>query len=251
MFITDFDGVLCNSVQECLLVTYNAYHGLQSPSHQRIFELDAIPPAIRVQFQQLRPYLKGVEDFIPIYIAIEKNLVVNNQHDFDQLRASYQNDLPTFQKAFHGERDFLQHQAQELWLRLNPLFDGIKEILQQHPAFENMYILTTKRQKDVMEIFQANNIVFPTDHVIYIPATAKSQRLLELLRQNEVGFSQAVYLEDQVDFLIEAQKHQIGSYLVAWGYVSDEQKALARQRQIPIIQTTEFQMLLRRFQQLP
>jgi hypothetical protein len=57
---------------------------------------------------------------------------------------------------------------------------------------------------------------------------------------------ESVYIEDQIDFLVESKKHQIGSYLVEWGYVSDEQRDLAKQHDIPIIGVEEFRGLLNR-----
>ena len=248
MFITDFDGVLCDSVQECLLVTYNAYRKLQSAAAPRALSLDAIDPAQQARFRQLRPYLKGAEDFIPIFIAIAEQIPITNQQAFDALRSSHHDQLLTYQQAFYAERDYLLQHAKELWLRLNPLFDGIKETLQQCASFEQIHILTTKRQEDVLEIFQYQGIPFPADHVTYMKAVGKSQKLLEILQANGAAAADSVYLEDQVDFLIASQKQQIGSYLVEWGYVSDEQKALARQHAIPIIGMAEFRTLLGRFQ---
>jgi phosphoglycolate phosphatase-like HAD superfamily hydrolase len=248
MFITDFDGVLCDSVQECLLVTYNAYNRLHGASSPRALNLEEIDLAKREQFRKLRPYLKGAEDFIPIFIAAVEQLPITNQKEFDALRSSHKDQLLTYQKAFYAERDYLLRHEKELWLSLNPLFDGIGETLRQCASFEQIQILTTKRQEDVLEVFQYQGIPFPADHVTYMKAAGKSQKLLELLQANGAALSESVYVEDQIDFLIEAQNHQIGSYLVEWGYVSDEQKALARRRAIPIIGVKEFRNLLDRFQ---
>ena len=248
MFITDFDGVLCDSVQECLLVTYNAYNRLHASSSQRALDLEKIDRAQREQFRKLRSYLKGAEDFMLIFSAISEQFPVANQKEFDALRSSHQDHLLTYQQAFYAERDYLLRHEKELWLSLNPLFDGIGEALQQCASFEQIQILTTKRQEDVLEIFQYQGIPFPADHVTYMKAAGKSQKLLELLQANGAAMPESVYVEDQVDFLIEAQKHRIGSYLVEWGYVSDEQKALARRHAIPIIGVEKFSNLLERFQ---
>jgi phosphoglycolate phosphatase-like HAD superfamily hydrolase len=244
LFITDFDGVICDSVHECLLITYNAYKRLHSPSFQRILSLEDIAPSTRERFRKLRAYLKGAEDFLPIFIAIENNIPITNQEDFNAFRNNHKEQLVTYQKAFYAERDYLQRYEKELWLMLNPLFEGIKETLKQCKSFETIYILTTKRQQDVLETFQYQGIPFPADHVIYMKAAGKSKKLLEILRENNAALSESVYIEDQVDFLVESKKHQIGSYLVEWGYVSDEQKVLAKQHEIPIIGVEEFRTLL-------
>lgn len=244
LFITDFDGVICDSVWECLLVTYNAYHGLHRPGFQRILDLNAIDPAQQQRFRALRPYLKGAEDFVPILIAIERQIPINNQADFNRLRESCQAQLPEFQQAFYAERDFLQRNEHALWVRLNPLFEGMKEALQQRTSFDTVYILTTKRQEDVLAIFAYQEIPFPADHIFYMKASGKSKKLLELLQAYNADFSASAYVEDQVDFVVASRQQGIGSYLVEWGYVSEEQKALAHEQHVPIITLADFRQLL-------
>lgn len=244
LFITDFDGVLCDSVHECLLVTYNAYKRIHSASFQRTLSLEEIAPSKRKKFRKLRAYLKGAEDFIPLFITIEEDISITKQEDFATFRNTCKDQLLAFQEVFYAERDYLQQHEKELWLSLNPLFEGIKETLQQCKSFETIYILTTKRLQDVLETFQYHGIPFPADHITYMKAAGKSEKLLEILQEHNAVMPESVYVEDQVDFLIKSKKHQIGSYLVEWGYVSDEQKALARQHDIPIIGVEEFRALI-------
>ncbi len=244
LFITDFDGVICDSVLECLLVTYNAYHSLSDSSFQRVLSLDAIPPEKQQRFRQLRPYLKGAEDFVPMYLVLEADTNISNQDDFNAFRATHAEQLLTYQQAFYAERDYLQQHEKTIWLEINPLFDGLKEALLACPSFDNAYILTTKRQQDVQEIFAFQHIPFPLDHIIYMKAAGKSQKLLDMIREHGAAFEDVIYVEDQVDFLVASRQHNIGSYLVEWGYVSEQQRALARHHGIPIITPLEFARLL-------
>jgi phosphoglycolate phosphatase-like HAD superfamily hydrolase len=248
LFITDFDGVICDSVLECLLVSYNAYHTLTNPSYTRVLSLDVIAPEKQQQFRQLRPYLKGAEDFVPMYLAMEKGVAITNQQDFNTFRTQHESELPTYQRAFYAERDYLQQHKKDIWLGLNPLFDGLKELFLACKSFERMHILTTKRQQDVVEIFEYQQIPFPIDHIVYMKAAGKSQKLLDMLHAHQVAFQDCVYVEDQVDFVVASKQHGIGSYLVDWGYVSAEQQDLARQHDVPIIQPQDFAELLQSVQ---
>lgn len=242
--ITDFDGVLCDSVIECLLVTYNAYHRLHSSAFQRSLSLEDIPAETQRQFRALRPYLKGAEDFVPMYLAIEQQVPITTQQEFETYRAHHAAQLMAYQDVFYAERDYLQRHERALWLRLNPLFDGIKEALLACHSFDRIHILTTKRQQDVLAIFEYQQIPFPADHVIYMKAAGKSQKLLDLLQEHDAVPEESVYIEDQVDFLVASKARGIGSYLVEWGYVSEEQKALARQHEIPVIDRKAFRHLI-------
>lgn len=244
LFITDFDGVICDSVGECLLVTYNAYHALHTPAFQRVLTLDAIAPTVQAQFRALRPYLKGAEDFVPIFLSIEQGVPIECQQDFDRFREQYRAELDSFQAAFYAERNFLKQYHRNLWLQLNPLFPAIDSALRQQTSFDRLYILTTKRQDDVMAIFDHQGIPFPMERVLYIKADGKRQKLLELLDAHQADYAASAYIEDQVDFLVFSQQHAIGSYLVEWGYVSHEQRTVAEQHRIPIINPAAFQELL-------
>lgn len=244
IFITDFDGVVCDSVLECLLVTYNAYHGLQDSAFRRVLDLDAIAPEKQQRFRELRPYLKGAEDFVPMYLALEADLPIRGQEDFDAFRATHADQLETYQQAFYAERDYLQQHERAIWLGLNPLFPGMKAAILDCASFDRVHILTTKRQQDVQAIFEFQQIPFPVEHIVYMKAAGKSQKLLDMLDELNADGAETAYIEDQVDFLVRSAAHGIGSYLVEWGYVSAEQRELARQHAIPIIAPGDFTRLL-------
>ncbi len=247
MFITDFDGVLCDSVQECLLVTHNACQRLRSAAFRRCLDVSAIESATQQTFRSLRAYLKGAEDFVPMLLAIKQNISINSQAEFTAFRTQHEEHLPEYTQAFYAERDYLKQHETELWLKLNPLFDGLAETLKQRSSFDRFHILTTKRQDDVLKTFQYQEIHFPAEQITYMKAVGKSQKLIEILQEQHALFEESVYFEDQVDFLVESSKQQIGSYLIEWGYVSEEQKQLARHHQIPIITIRQYQEMIRNF----
>lgn len=245
LLITDFDGVICDSVEECLLVTYNAYHRLHDASFQRLLDLQQIAPETRQTFRRLRPFLKGAEDFVPIFRSIEQRIPLATQREFDAFRDEMRDQLSEFVTLFYEERDFLIRNEHRIWLSLNPLYGDFAAILRARQAFERFHILTTKRREDVLEIFGYQQVAFLPKQISYIKAAGKSARLLELLREYDANPEETLYFEDQVDFLVVAKQHGIQTYLVEWGYVSDEQREVARQHNIPIIAMPQFAELLR------
>ena len=153
--------------------------------------------------------------------------------------------LSEFVTLFYEERDFLIRNEHRIWLSLNPLYGDFAAILRARQAFERFHILTTKRREDVLEIFGYQQVAFLPKQISYIKAAGKSARLLELLREYDANPEETLYFEDQVDFLVVAKQHGIQTYLVEWGYVSDEQREVARQHEIPIIAMPQFAELLR------
>lgn len=244
LFLTDFDGVLCDSVMECLLVSYNAYHQLHESGATRLLDLTALPEVQQREFRRLRAYLKGAEDFVPMYLAMQQAQKIHSQQEFNAWREMLKPQLSEYTKAFYAERDFLIRHEKELWLRINPLFDDFARILRERSSFDALHILTTKRREDVLEVFNYQQIAFPPEQITYVKAVGKPQKLLDILHEQKVDVEQSVYFEDQVDFLIASQQHGIGSYLVEWGYVSEEQRQLAIRHNIPIISTKQYAEIL-------
>ena len=248
MFITDFDGVVCDSVIECFLVTYNAYGKLQNTLFERVLDIETISRKKREEFRRLRVYLKGAEDFIPLLMTMEQNLSITSQEAFNSFREHLQERLPDYVAAFYAERDYLFQNEKELWLSLNPLFEHVGKAFKERSSFENLRILTTKRQLDAYEIFKFQGIDFPKEQILYVKADDKPQRLPELLKSQQAEFEKSVYVEDQVDFLVASKGQNIGSFLTDWGYVSPEQRDLARQNDIPIISQQRYCELLSQFE---
>ena len=247
MFVTDFDGVVCDSVVECFLVTHNAYGKLRNPSFKRVLDIETIPLAKQEEFRRLRVYLKGAEDFVPLLMSMEQNRSITSQEAFNSFKEAHKEQLPEFIAAFYAERDFLFQNEKELWLSLNPLFEHVGEAFKERSSFENLRVLTTKRQLDAYEIFKFQGIDFPKEQILYVKADDKPQRLPELLEKNQADFSESVYIEDQVDFLVASSKRNIGSFLTDWGYVSPEQRDVAQDNCIQIISQQRYCELLSKF----
>ncbi len=74
-----FDGVLCDSVMECLLVSYNAYHQLHESGATRFTRFNCALRSTAAKFRRLRAYLKGAEDFVPMYLAVRQAEIHSQQ----------------------------------------------------------------------------------------------------------------------------------------------------------------------------
>jgi len=245
LIVTDFDGVICDSVLECLLAAHNAWEQLQGGTgSQRILDVDTIPSQRQSRFRELRPYLRGAEDFIPLFLAVERELEVSSQRDFDLLRRRLRNQLPLYQQAFYTERDYLRRQHRELWLELNPLFTPIDRALGSLASFGNVHILTTKRQPDVEEILGFHGISFPAGQIHSVKSDGKMERLQAIMDSTGAEPAHTLYVEDQIDYLITAAPLGVEVLLAEWGYVSAEQRSTAVEQKISLLSREELAELL-------
>ncbi len=64
----DFDGVLCDSIDECLLTSYNAYF-------EKYFDkIEKINQKFKNYFYEYRYFVRPAGEYLIIYKAFEENI---------------------------------------------------------------------------------------------------------------------------------------------------------------------------------
>ncbi|MBW2975946.1 hypothetical protein KY347_00710 [Candidatus Woesearchaeota archaeon] len=243
VLVLDFDGVICDSLNECMLSSYNAY--LKIKGLNRIKDLNEIDSEKKKEFSGLRPFLREGKDYVLFFWIIENKIAVRTQKDFDRVRAQQEHDLPLYEQEFYKEREFLLSCNKEKWLSLNPLYT--KDFFREINNFVNVFILTTKRKEYVIEILDYHRISFPEENVIYTEAQDKIKNLLDLVKKKDLLPDKCAFVEDQVEFLTEAKNFNINVFLAGWSYASEEQKEKARKNSIKVINKKDFERVMKEF----
>ena len=78
--LLDFDGVICDSVDECLVTSFHAYYDLQGNPAPA-----SGPAARRESFARLRPFIHIGEDYLLIHELIDRGIDIADQREFDAL----------------------------------------------------------------------------------------------------------------------------------------------------------------------
>jgi len=247
LFITDFDGVICDSAWESLLSAFNAYNQLQNPGCPRLKSLETLSEEVQQKFRRLRAYLHGAEDFLPLMKASLSSAEVNSEKAFLSFHDPSPERTKKIQNLFYAERDYLRLRERETWLALNPVFPGMDKQFMRLSPYDNVYILTTKRKQDVMDILQHYGINFPSEHIRAVQTSMKYESLMEIIDTTANTPENTIYIEDQFNFLPPAQKSGCTVYLAGWGYVSPEHFAAAESQHIPVIDVKEYGSIIREF----
>ncbi len=212
----DFDGVICDSAEECFASSWTAYHALH-----RGAEGGDPPASARAAFRAMRPFVRSGEDFVLIQDLIARGMTVQSQPEFD--RAWERPGIPSrdrFKELFYRARTDLLEKDRGAWLALNTVYPHVLSALSRIPASFPLYVLSTKKPPFVIETLAANGISVPGSHVLYShgePKLAAVERLREAL-----GFEEAVFVEDQLDAIRGNTNPRIRACLASWGYVREE-----------------------------
>lgn len=239
--VFDFDGVICDSLQECLFSSFNAYQVLKG--RERMVDVEKITTPTRESFHAMRPFVRSGEDYLLIHELIDQGNIVQTQVDFDFFRSRKTVKLSNFKEALYAERNRLIEKDFKKWISLNPLFPSMYEILRA-TDLGKVHILSTKRKEDILEILHHHEILIPEDHVSYSTAEEKIEKLLEILSEKDLKPEESIFLEDQIEYVIAAQQKGVRAYWAAWGYSSEEQQQRAIQANVPRLKLDQLKEIL-------
>ncbi len=221
----DFDGVICDSAAECLFSSWVAYDRLTGgdagASAQRPpAAAPAVPAALRQRFMQLRPFIRSGEDYVLIQHLLAGGLMPPRQEDFDDARRTAgQRTLDRYADALNRVRRELMARRRSHWLRLNPLYPGMAEILQA-ADWDAACILSTKRPPYIKAILEFHEVRVPPRAILHAAAVSKLQMVAAALDQRQA--ERAALVDDQLDHLAGNDDRRIEVYLADWGYAQPE-----------------------------
>jgi phosphoglycolate phosphatase-like HAD superfamily hydrolase len=234
LLFLDFDGVICDSIDECFVSSWIAH-----------FQADAqplpasLPIEMRTRFARLRPFIRSGKDYVVIQKLISDGREVVDQRAFDAaLRAEGPEGMARAKETFYDARSGLLALDRAYWLSLNRVYPHVHAPLAAVAHRDDVLVLSTKKSEFIVEILAANGIRFPIERVIYTGSRTKSEIIVAML----AGADRAVLVDDQIDHLLGCTDPRIESHLALWGYIRTEW--LAQSPQVPRLGASELGALV-------
>ncbi len=233
--VLDFDGVICDSVDECLAASfYAAYEmqGLASPAGGTASR--------RERFARMRVFIRSGEDYLLIHRLIDRGIEVVDQAGFDEeIRRAGRKQMARFHELFYRGREALMERDRDAWLAMNRIYPQARAVLEA-AAGRALFILSTKRPQYIHEILGHAGLPLPPRQVLYSAEHPKLP-LVERLRA-EGGFARAAFVDDQVQHLLGNPYPLVSVHLASWGYVASEEPA--RRAGIPVLAADDLPVLV-------
>jgi len=236
----DFDGVIVNSIEECLVVGHNSLrkHLGQSGLIKRLNELEKEQV---LASRRMRNFIRHSEDYVFIFYALLKGASIRNQSEFDSFLKQHAGLKDTFHENFYRERSRLLETERQRWLELNPLYPGMGDFIRTYHYPERLVIITTKKAEFVAVTLAAAGIEFPTGNLFSADqGLSKTVLISEILKGWSVQPLELHFVDDQVDTLIKAKPLGVNLYLARWGYTNAEQIRLAEREEIAVLSRVDF-----------
>jgi len=216
LLVLDFDGVICDSIDECFVSSWIAYHTLYKkdpPPHVSVM--------LKKDFTRLRPFIRSGEDYVLIQEILRSDERVPDQAAFDALiRKAGPEKMGRFKELFTQARTDLLARDRRFWLSLNRIYPHMLAAFAHLPKKAPVRVLSTKEPEFIAEILEYAQIRIPRDRILRSPSDRKLP-IVEELRSSE-GCERAIFIDDQIDYLLGSMFPRIEAYLASWGYVKEE-----------------------------
>ena len=243
IYALDFDGVICDSAIETGVSGWKAGAQLWSDYSTPLPASELIE-----QFRQVRPIMgTGYEAILIVRMLHDgetvESIVENYAEKKQQVLEDSKQSIDTLKKLFGDTRDSWIKGNLDEWVEMNPLFPGIAEKLQQLTKQGVWYIVTTKQERFVKQILNANQIQIPDDRVFGLDRNmTKEAVLMDLVNKHT---EETIYfLEDMLPTLLKVLNNSVLEsvklFFALWGYNTAQDKLDVEKQTIELINLDEF-----------
>ncbi|MHC1725620.1 MAG: HAD family hydrolase [Syntrophobacteraceae bacterium] len=216
----DFDGVLCNSMDESLITSYNAYFGSE------VNDLSDIDPAFRDFFYKHRYMVRPAGEFFLLLHAYQNSETVIGKERFLKLMAAFPQEMKEHTQSFYACRKRQQQKGFDHWLNLHELYPQCLDFLEKrkHP----FYIATNKDRDSVVALSQHHGY---RERIIgiYSKEIAIEKKILLERLFDDLGLDpltrRVIFVDDHEGTLGELKELPLELYLASWGYTGEPESS--------------------------
>ena len=251
LFLFDFDGVVCDSCDECTVSALRTCRKLQvlpdgTPEYS--------PPWLFAKMREIRPAIE-VGWQIPVLLSV---ILYNPEMGVLEILANYERLVEEWLKkwgktdqdmiqAFGDTRDAWIAEDMPSWLEINTFYPGVPEALSK--CHGQAVLVTTKQQRFATALCRhagVGNEALP-DSDIYGLGMYKKKSDVIVDRMKSGGYAPAGvhFFEDRWPTLNKCLKDKrldgVNLHLATWGYVTEKELELARaEPRVKVIDLDDF-----------
>ncbi|GCD39559.1 MULTISPECIES: HAD family hydrolase [Streptomyces] len=221
MLALDFDGVICDALDECALVTW-----LGERPHDRTVagpgQLERLPGTFTERFRKVRDYARLLDHFLVAHLTEAGS--ITSQADFDRLFSSLPRErVARFTTAASEAREWFRAVEPDFWLGLHTLYPGVPELLRHAGA---VVIVTAKDESSVRSILRRNGLEWTVAEV-YGECAHKAAAVQDACARRGVPLDAVTFVDDNLPNVRNVAAVGVRARWAQWGYQTPEHRAEA------------------------
>lgn len=219
LLLWDFDGVIIDSIDECLITSYNAYLQYQGLSNGFIYRLDDIPIDIRGEFYRNRKYVRPAGEYYIIYRAASLGVKIDNYLKFEELLKENADSVAKFHNNFYSVRDDFRNSFQQYWFGLHRAYAGIKTKWQELNKYFDFYIVSNKDFKAISLILNYFDLPIQQEKIFSADIALTKKMVIEhILKDTHNAAEKLFFIDDNYQHLLDISDTGIRLFYASWGY---------------------------------
>lgn len=208
----DFDGVLCDSIDECFVSAYSAYYS-------DTIDTPGAAPADNYQyFCRYRYLVAPADDFFLLFHAFEKGIRALDRSTFEYLKTLIIPARASFTSKFFQYRSSRKQNSTQ-WTSLHRTYQQSSMVsLGDFPKF---YIVTTKDRDSVERLAACHGYAHKLLGVYSREISVDKSFLFEKLFADtgiNPEMQRVVFVDDNQEHLEQVKQLPLDSFLAGWGY---------------------------------
>ena len=165
LMVFDFDGVVCDSTNECLVTSWNAWERWESRSCFRN-DLSKFTKEDKLNFQRLRPRVKGAGEYYILRRAFAESINIETRKTYSQLEREWKDNFLPFKEVFFNARTRLQHGNLDNWIDLHLIYKDVIEVMRILNSQGRLYMATLKDSESVRLILGKQGLKIPVENLL-------------------------------------------------------------------------------------
>lgn len=237
LFVFDFDGVVCDSTDECMVTSWNAWEQWNGRTRFRKEVADFNTAECRC-FREQRPRVRGAGEYYILRRAFAEGIEISDQATYDALAQKWREHIEPYARVFFAMRERLRGENIDLWIDLHPVFSKVVEVMSALNAQRRLYIATLKDGKSVRLILARHGLEVGSDRILdESMISSKLQALDTICERAACAKSNLVFIDDNATHLVEPHAAGYPVWLAAWGAPFPDYLNLAAERGIRVLDT--------------
>jgi phosphoglycolate phosphatase-like HAD superfamily hydrolase len=188
--------------------------------------------ALYATFTELLPLGNRAEDFGVSLKAVENDLEISDQEQYDAFFGSIDSDwLASFHREFYDARSRLRKADTEAWLGLHLPYPDLAALLRGHRGRTKPAVATAKDARSVQLLLEHLGYegVFDPELILDKETGVEKTHHLRALRERTGSdFNNITFVDDKVNHLVKVATLGVRPVLAGWGFNTPREHARAR-----------------------
>lgn len=233
-FVFDFDGVVCDSTNECFVTSQNAWNRWNNRYTFKT-SVSEFPENEYSKFCQLRPYVKGAGEYYSVMKLISNKEIDEeiNMNLYEKYVDLWKDKFTKFKKIFYFERHRLRESNFEKWISLHVPYKIIVKILAELISQNRVYVATLKDGESVSILLNHYKLEIPESRIIdQSMINNKLEALSKILSIEKIDKKEIIFIDDNINHLKAPKQNGFNVFLSEWSRRPNEYELIAKNENI-------------------